>query len=179
MHYLPIQRAFESNRLLHSVTINLEFFSRSVDLTLYEVRVIQPTCRHSDVPDDRMAEADGRAYQHSIGIRVGHPTASDIIYVEYSIEQGLPDNRFHLEVVVHQIQNAQLLVRLSEFHKDSLAICPESFVHSERMVGIMPFTQLDGYAPNRLQAEPSGEVPYELCLNEIKKTEDRMPSNAW
>ena len=40
MHRLPIQCAFESNRLLHSIAIDFKFFSCSVYPALHNISVI-------------------------------------------------------------------------------------------------------------------------------------------
>ena len=169
MHYTSVERSFETNCLLNRITIYFEFFSGLRNSAFHQIGIIQSSCRHSNVTNDRVAKADCRIYQHPIGIWVWYPMTGNVINVKYAIKQGLPDDRLHLEVVIHQIQNTQLFVGFSRLHEDSLAIRTEALVHREWMVDIMPLPKLNGDFPYRLRTEPSREMSDKFGLDQIKK----------
>ena len=113
MNQTSVKHLFKTNRLFDRIAIDFEFLSGLIDATLCQVRVVQSSCWHSDIFDSGVSEANGWVYQHSIGVWVRYPMTGDVIYVEYALKQGLSYHRFHFEVIVHQIENAQLFVGLS------------------------------------------------------------------
>src|ERR1700693_5718751 len=135
------QTLLECYSLIHRLFVYLEIFGYQANALFSFEGVVERVCWHPCPLNDRTPKSIS-GIEHNPGkLSDWSPTVRKIIGVKNAVEQGRLNNRSHLEIIVHQVEDALLLFGLDRLHHDGLTVRPKPLVRGKRMVGMVPRPQ--------------------------------------
>ena len=136
------QALFKLYRLINSFFINLEIFSHQAYVFFRIKSAKNRIGRHPSVLNHGAPESIFWVKHNAREIMNRVPSICQIVGVQNTIKQRRFNYRPHFKIVIHQIQNFKFFFRIGNFHEYLFSVRPKPLVRCERMIGIVPLSQL-------------------------------------